>query len=211
METLREKTETQVSNFELEAQKHNAMISERYNRLKNAVDSQFAEETRTEDRAADNVNANVSARENTPLYISPNPVNTATYAQTPTVTEYVSPVASTIFTAERLNKVQSMEEVAPTATPVQATAVQMETQYALSPMAKIVMAVFTFVIVAMLTLITVNTNILNQKRIKIQNLEEKQEQLMEEYEEVKRRIEAATSEETIREYAESQGMVRAEN
>ncbi len=211
METLSEKTETQVSNFELEAQKHNAMISERYNRLKNAVDSQFAEDTRTEERVVENANVDTSARENTPLYISPNPKNAAAYAQTPTMTEYVSPVMSTLFTAERLDRVQPVEDVAPVAMPVQATATQVESQYALSPMAKIVMAVFTFVIVAMLTLITVNTNILNQKRIKIQNLEEKQEQLMDQYEEVKRRIEAATSEETIREYAESQGMVKSEN
>ena len=207
METLREKTEMQVSNFELEAQKHNAMISERYNRLKNAVDSQFAEDTRTENRMVENTNVNGSARENKPLYISPNPRNATAY--TPASTEYSS-VVSTLFTAENLDRIQRVEEVAPVATPVQATAVQMEERYTLSPLAKAVMAVFTCVIVAMLTMITINTNIISQKRIKIQNLEEKQERLMEEYEEVQRRIEAATSEETIREYAESQGMVRAE-
>ena len=48
MELLRENVQTQESNAELEAQKHNAMINERYNRLKNAVANQFAEETHTE-------------------------------------------------------------------------------------------------------------------------------------------------------------------
>ena len=196
METLREKTETQVLDFELEAQKHNAMIKERYDRLKNAVDSQFAEET--EERV------NTSVRDNAPLYISPNPKNSAANAQAPMVRDFGSSIASSVFTAERFNVMQPTQEVAP----VQAARVEMEAQYALSPFAKIAMAAFTFVIVAMLTLITVNTNILNQKRIKIQNLEKKHEQLMDQYEEVQRRIEAATSEETIREYAESQGMVK---
>ena len=41
MELFKEDTQVQMSQAELEAQKHNALISERYNRLKNAVANRF--------------------------------------------------------------------------------------------------------------------------------------------------------------------------
>lgn len=218
MELLREKTQVQISDAELEAQKHNAMISERYKRLQNAVANQFAEDTHTEERVAESAHANVDAPENTALYISPNnTANTAVYAQNPTVTEYISRASSALFTTEKFDRMQPTQEaqveVAPVAVaaPAQVAAVKMEAQYSLSSMAKIVMAVFTFVIVAMLTLICVNTYTINQKRIRIQNLEEQRAQLVQQSEELQRRIDDATSDETIREYAESQGMVQTGN
>ena len=97
------------------------------------------------------------------------------------------------------------------ATPVQSATVKTEAQYSLSSMAKIVMAAFACVIVAMMTLICVNTYAINQKRMRIEELETQKAELVERSQEIQRRIENATSEETIREYAESQGMVKSEN
>lgn len=205
MELLREE-QVQVSSAELEAQKHNAMIKERYRRLQNAVADQFA--------AVENaVHAEAPVKEEPAIYISPSAVNnTAVLEQEPKVTEYISPAASVLFTTEKFERITAEEpavEVAPT--PVASAVVSTQAQYSLTPLAKVVMAVFTFVIVAMLTMICINTHMLGQKRVKIQNLEEKKEQLMEQYEDIQRRIEAAQSEEAIREYALSQGMVHTGN
>ncbi len=213
MELLREEQEVQIYDAQTEAQKHNALISERYKRLQNAVANQFAEDVRIEERKADNAYADVDVHEKT-TYISPNAVNPASYAQMPTVTEYISRASSALFTTEKFANMQSVEEQtisAPVAAPVQAVAAKMEAQYSLSSMAKIVMAVFTFVLVAMLTLICVNTQAIAQKRANIRQLEERKAELIEKNEEMQQRIEDAKSEETIREYAESQGMVQRGN
>ena len=221
MELLREETQKQVSNAELEAQKHNAMISERYKRLQNAVANQFAEDIYTEENKTENVYGNVNAPEKT-TYISPNTVNSTTYAQTPTVTEYISRASSALFTTEKFDRMQSVQEeqavadvaVAPSVTvasPVQMTATKTEAQYSLSSMAKMVIAAFSVVIVGMLTLICVNTHTINQKQLRIQELEQRKAELVEQNEAIQRRIENAQSEETIREYAESQGMVQKGN
>lgn len=221
MELIRENTQTQLSSAELEREKHNAMIKERYKQLQNAEASQFAEKTYTEEkRVAETAYANVEAPEKPALYISPNNnMNAATLEQMPKVTEYISQVASALFTPERFERMQSFEEeetVAHVATatpviapmPVQAAAVKVEAQYSLSSFAKMAMAVFTLVIVAMLTLICINTSIINQKAARIESLEQQKEQLLAESEAVQQRIAEAKSEETIREFAESQGMVQ---
>ncbi len=218
MELLREEEQAQIDSVQTEAQKHNALISERYKRLQNAVANQFAEGVYTEERSANNAQADIGIQQQT-TYISPNTVNSATYAQMPTVTEYISRASSALFTPERFERMQAMEEeqaiaapvTAPVVAPVQATAVKMEAQYTLSSVAKLVMAVFAIVIVAMLTLICVNTNAIDQKRANIQLLEERKAELVEENARVQERIEEATSDETIREYAESQGMVQTQN
>lgn len=203
MESVREKLQTQLSETE-EAQRHNAMIQERYRRLQNAVADQFAEET--QEHVAEKA-TNISVPEKTSLYISPSNVNTAALEQTPRVTEYFSLSSSPLFTTEKFERMQTEEVMAPVevAKPVQAVSTALQPQYALSSVAKVVMAVFTLVIVAMLTLICINTQLINQKTARIQELEERKEQLMGQYEELQERIELARSEETILEYAQSQG------
>jgi hypothetical protein len=59
----------------------------------------------------------------------------------------------------------------------------------------------------MTALICVNSHVIRQKTIRIQNLEQKKEQLLEMNEEIQRRLEAAQSDETIAQYAQSQGMI----
>ena len=205
MEAVREKMYTQSIEVE-EAQKHNAMINERYRKLQNAVADQFSNETTAQ--VEENVTAE-AVREETPLYISPS--NVATLEQAPRVTEYVAPTAAALFTTQKFEAVKAYEatQAKPVeiVAPVQATETAAEVHYSLTPLAKIVMAVFTFVIVAMLSLICVNTQIIRHKKIQLKNLEEKKEQLMEQSEEIQRRIEAAKSEEAIRKYAEENGLL----
>lgn len=214
MDLLRDETQVQNYNAETEAQKHNARISENYNRLKNAIASQFAEDVRTDERRAEDAYANVGAHER-PTYISPNGGTASTYAQVPTVTEYASQRTAALFTTEKFERIQLPEEqaiAAPTqAAPAQVAAVQMEAQYSLSFMAKMVILAFAAVVTVMLALICVNTYTISAKRANIARLEEQKAMLIEQNELVQKRIEDATSEETIREYAESQGMVKSEN
>ena len=99
----------------------------------------------------------------------------------------------------------------PTYAPAKVEAVQKEVQYSLSNAAKTVIVTFAVAIVGMLTLIGVNTNAINQKRMNIEALETRKAELVEMSESGQERIQQATSEDTIREYAESQGMVQARN
>ena len=82
---------------------------------------------------------------------------------------------------------------------------------ALNALAKFMIGVFSAVVVCAMTMICVNTNTIQQKSLRLRNLEEKREELMEQNEEIERRIANAKSEETIRQYAESQGMVPRAN
>ena len=206
MEMIRERMQTQLTDLE-EAQKHNALINERYRKLQNAVADQFSSEDTVQEEKATTV------VEEKPLYISP--LNVATVEQAPQVTEYVAPAASALFTTQKFEAVKAYEaaNVAPVefVEPVKAAEVAVEAHYSLTPLAKIVMAVFTFVIVAMLTMICVNTQIIRQKKIQLKNLEEKKDQLVEQSEEIQRRIEAAKSEEAILKYAEANGLLAPGN
>lgn len=215
MELLREEQQMQTYNADLEAQKHNALIKERYKRLQDTIATQLAEE-KIEERN-DNGYVNTNATQSS-LYISPNTVNTAAYMTSPTIADQQSLLSSTIFTTARFEQMQQpvVEEVAKVepvavATPVEMVTAKNEAQYSLSPMAKIAMAVFTVTVVGMLTLIGFNTNAINQKQLNIQHLEQRRAELVEQNAEIQNRIENATSEETIREYAESQGMVQKGN
>ena len=201
----------QVSADVSEAQRHNEKIKERYYQLQNDLAGQFSEEKQTAMQETTRVEARTPA---TSLYISPvNVGNAAVLEQTPQVTEYVSPAAATaLFTTEKFDRMTAGETmVAPmpvqAVEPMRVTAMAVEAQYSLTPLAKVVMAVFACVIVAMLSLICANTYLINQKSVRIKNLEQKKEQLMEQSEELQRRIEEARSEETIRQFAESQGML----
>ncbi|MBE7068603.1 MAG: hypothetical protein E7381_04810 [Clostridiales bacterium] len=199
---------------EEEAQKHNAMINERYRRLQDAEADQFGSSTID----AQSVSATVIAPEKP---VQTQPVDTSSLAQAPQVTEYVrSRIETPVFTTEKFNAVSDVAVAKPTVSapvapmpveviaPVQA--VEQEVQYSLSRMAKMVIVAFVTLVVAMLSLICVNTQIIRQKTIRIQNLEEKKQELIEQNQEIQRRIEIAQSDETIREFAQSQGMILGE-
>jgi cell division protein FtsL len=211
MEMVRERETVQTMNAELEAQRHNAQISERYRRLQSAVADQFASET-----YAEPVQASVSTLERTA-------VETPAVEQAPETTDFVREnVASSVFTAEKYNSIEvgngatmSVTTVAPTyvapvveQTPTTAVEVGAQTQYSLTPLAKVVMSVFAVVVVGMMSLIGVNSNMISQKKVKIKNLEKQKEQLIDQHEEIQRRIEIAQSEETILQWAQEEGLAQ---
>ena len=199
MKTLLERPELQQN----EAQKHNDAINENFLKIKNFEQTQF-EEDEVQAVATEAVVEPVV--EETPLYISP--ANVGRVEQAPHITEYASPMAAALFTSQKYELAQ--ENMQTTVAPVQASQVSVSESYALTPLAKVVMAAFTFVVVAMLALIGMNTQIIRQKRLRIQNLEEKKQQLVEESQEIQRRIEAAQSEEAIRQYAMENGIILAD-
>lgn len=204
---------TRVLGAEEEAQKHNAMIAERYRRLQDAEADQFAESCRAED----SIRASVLTPE-APVYTAP--AETPVVEQTPQVTEFVrARIETPVFTTEKFNGLteeKTVEITAPTQTaPVElyapTQAVAAEAQYSLSAMAKAVLAAFVATVMVMLTLICVNTQLIRMKSVRIQNLEEQKQQLSEELSELQSRIEMAQSEEAIRQYALSNGMILGNN
>lgn len=210
MATLMENQTIRNLTVEKEAELHNAQINERYKRLQNAEADQFAESTEEiRDESAYTVRASVLTPE------APVLENTSTFEQTPQVTEFVrEKIESPVFTTEKFER--AIEKSAPVAVqapielPIQkaTTSVARQAEYSLTAMAKVVMAAFVAVVVLMLTLICINTQTIERKSIKLKNLEKQREELMERNEELERRIENAQSEETIREYALSQGMIQ---
>lgn len=203
MDMLRERTELQKAEVE-KAQRHNELINENFLKIKNLVHAQF-DEDEVQDVAEETVEEVV---EETPLYISP--ANVTNLERAPIVTEYASPMAAAVFTAQKFEIAKENTQPVEYTAPVQATERAVEVSYALTPLAKVIMAAFTFVVVAMLALICMNTQIIRQKSIRIQNLEEKKQQLLNQVDEIESRIAAAQSEETILQYALENGIILGE-
>ncbi len=190
----------------IEQEKHNAMISEHYRRLMDAVEDQMSNSVQEETAYG----ATTYAPE-TPAYDTP------LVEQTPTITEYApSQVANSVFTAEKFERLESYADasaVAPTivapAAPRTVTRVKQATEvgYSLTPLAKIAMAVFTFVVIAMLALIAVNSQTIQRKSVRIKNLEEKKQELMEKNEEIQRYIQELQTEESVIERATEAGLL----
>ena len=199
MDMLRERTELQKAEVE-KAQKHNELINENFLKIKNLVHAQF-----DEDEVQDVAETVEEVVEETPLYISP--ANMTNLEQTPIVTEYAAPMTTAEFTTQKYEVAQENTQPVEYTAPVQATERAVEVSYALTPLAKVIMAAFTFVVVAMLALICMNTQIIRQKSIRIQNLEEKKQQLLNQVNELDNRIAAAQSEETILQYALENGII----
>ena len=77
----------------------------------------------------------------------------------------------------------------------------------MTALAKMLIAAFAVVVIALLSLIAYNSQIIHQKRIQINGLEAKREQLLQDQKELEARIAAAQDEATILQWAQSQGMV----
>lgn len=197
MEQLLERT-MQTTIGEQEAEQHNAQISERYRKLLSAENDQFSEQNYAAPTVSD--------------VIAPTVSETPVMEQAPQVTEFVHErVTAPVFTADKFDLIRDQAvQAAPVFAPVfeKKAAVAVEAQYSLTPLAKVVMAVFTMIVIAMLTMICINTRLIENKSTRIKNLEKQREELVERNEEIQKRIEIAQSEETIRQYAESHGMVQ---
>ena len=214
MEMVRERETIQVQNVELEAQQHNAQISERYRRLQDALADQFAPTTYNSTATMERTNYAAPVQE------------APVVEQAPEVVDNVSarPTAS-VFTADKFNNIEmgnatptyttaiAPTYVAPVVQQAPATAIEIGTQaqYSLSPLAKVVMAAFGVVVIGMMSLIGVNSNLISQKKLKIKNLEKMRNQLVEQHDEIQRRIEAAQSEETIMQWAQEEGLIPSGN
>lgn len=220
MDMVREYQKTQTSNADVEAQRHNAQIKERYQRLLSAEADQLASETYAQPPVQE-VRASVLAPE-TPVYTAPaSPVTAETpvLEQVPQVTEFVrEQVSSSVFTTEKFTNLQgndtavngvAAEVIAPTyvapayVAPATETAVEVE-QYALSSFAKKVLAAVGTAVVALVSIIGVNTQVINNKRAELTQLRSRQQELVNENARVQEEIEIATSEDTIRAWAEKQ-------
>ena len=206
MSTVLEKTETYTAVREDAAALHNAQIRERYERLRNLEADQLAQ---YEEERAQEMRASV---------LAPERPATRTVEQTPSVTKYTRTRGDyALFTPETLDRAIENNAVQNVSAPVQAmpviavtqeTAVETEAQYSLSSLAKKVLVAFAMVVIALLSIIAVNTRIINQKRIKIEKLEQQRERLQEDNEDLQLRIQNATSEETMRQYAQENGMIQ---
>ena len=73
------------------------------------------------------------------------------------------------------------------------------------------MALFAVVTIGLLAVIGANTQVIQQKERHLQALQQERVELLRQGEDIHRRIEMAKAEETIREDAESQGMVNIPN
>ena len=197
MEQLLERT-LQTSVNTQEAQQHNAQINERYRKLLSAENDQFSEQNYVAPTVSN--------------VVAPMVNETPVMEQAPQVTEFVHErVTAPVFTGDKFELIREQAvRVAPIIAPVfeRKEAAAVEAQYSLTPLAKVVMAVFTMIVIAMLTMICLNTKWIENKSMRIKNLEKQREELMERNEEIQRRIEIAQSEESIRQYAESHGMVQ---
>lgn len=200
---------------ELEREKHNAQIQERFRRLREAEESQFDS----------NASAQTQASASTPTYTYTAPVvnNTPVMAQTPNVTEFVPVMLeSPVFTTEKYTnvainagtatvEVQEINEINETpAAPVYAgmTATAVEESFSLPTKAKMVIGAVAATFVLMFSMVGINTQIIKNNAKQIKNLEKIRKQLVDQNAELETRIEMAQSEESIREYLIAQGIIQ---
>lgn len=208
MQSVREYERTAINTADIEAQKHNAQIRERYNRLLSAEADQLA----PVETPVQNVRASVLAPE-APAIVAP--VTAPVFEQEPQVTEFVrEQVTSSVFTTEKFDKLQQYNSVnaaavvaptyvAPVFQNAGAAALEVE-QYTLSAFAKKVIAGVGAAVVALVSIIGINTHVINTKKAELSRLQNRRIELTNENESVEEQIKLATSEETIRAWAEQQ-------
>ena len=212
MATLLENEQLQTTTQDRAAQLHNAGIQERYRRLRDAEERQFAQPTQNASNYT--VRASVLAPER-PSFAMP-VESVPAVEQVPQVTEYVRErIETPVFTTDKFQAVEEQATAFAPAAPMEMPQIMqaptmtaaVEESYSLSAFAKRAMAIFGAVVTVMLSVIGINSHLINQKNIKIRNLEQKREELMEKNEEIQRRIENATDEQTIMDYILSEGMI----
>ncbi len=212
-----------------EARRHNEQIRQKYLQLQNAEEAQLSHvfENAEQQTRAEEFNAPaapVSAMPAAPVA----PVQT-TQAKTVSLTEQ----QKDLFTADTFRRMVSgaAKAQAPVQTPVQESvqapvyrpvfapapektqeavkqAEKSLESYSLTNAAKAVIAAVAAFVVLLITLIGINTRILNAKGVELSALEAKKAELAEQSRELAERIENATSEETIAAWAQANGWAR---
>lgn len=212
-----------------EARRHNEQIRQKYLQLQNAEEAQLSHvfENAEQQTRAEEFNAPAAPVSTMPA-APVAPVQTA-QAKTISLTEQ----QKDLFTADTFRRMVSgaAKAQAPVQAPVQEsvqapvyrpvfTPAPEKTQeavkqaekslesYSLTNAAKAVIAAVAAFVVLLITLIGINTRILNAKGVELSALEAKKAELAEQSRELAERIENATSEETIAAWAQANGWAR---
>ena len=214
-----------------EAKRHNEMIRERYRQLQNAEEIQLSE-TFSDAEQAKEIAPSAPAFNAAPAVpVAPVTPAPAEPARTEERSVNVSQQQRELFTADTFRRVISDNVQKQTAAPVQAEAVreiyapapvfvpekkseavkeaQKEAEtYSLTSAAKAMIAAFAALVVLMLTVIGINTRILNAKGAELTALELQRAELVEESRAFAENIVNATSEETIANWAAQNGWTK---
>lgn len=214
-----------------EAKRHNEMIRERYRQLQNAEEIQLSE-TFSDAEQAKEIAPSAPAFNAAPAVpVAPVTPAPAEPARTEERSVNVSQQQRELFTADTFRRVLSDNVQEQTAAPVQTEAVreiyapapvfvsekknevvkeaQKEAEtYSLTSAAKAMIAAFAALVVLMLTVIGINTRILNAKGAELTALELQRAELVEESRALAENIVNTTSEETIANWAAQNGWTK---
>lgn len=217
-----------------EAALHNARINERYRQLQNAEASQLAESyTKAANVSyAERAQASVLAPERPSETYAPESAPARESFEPYSIGH--TRVDSPLFTTETLERTlgggyvadrpdwsekseEVLEERAYAAAsafgevaPMPVAAVNAEAReesYGLTRFAKTAIAAFAVTVTVMLAVIGINTQVIRNKTMRIRDLEQKKERLIEENAEIESRILEEKSYESVAEWAESHGMI----
>ncbi len=176
-----------------EAELHNSRINNMYTILQNAESEQLE---RLWEEAKHAPQASVLAPEK--------PAEVPTYEHTPVESDLFTP-ATLDRTIERSVPLYPAYQPAPTEVAVEAE--KEEFTYSLTSMAKKAIAIFASAAAVMMTLICVNTHIINLRRAEIRELEQSNANARIAIARLEEEIAEARSEETIREWALQEGLI----
>ena len=177
-----------------EAELHNSRINNMYTILQNAESEQLE---RLWEEAKNAPQASVLAPEK--------PAETPVYEHTPVESDLFTP-ATLDRTIERSVPLYPAYQPAPTQVAVEAE--QEEFTYSLTSMAKKAIAIFASAAAVMMTLICVNTHIINQRRAEINALELSNANARVAIAQLEKEIAEASSEEAIRAWALAEGLIQ---
>ena len=191
-------TKTQVMPVVDEATVHNAGISERYLRLKNAIDEQF-EEAKAQ---ATSARASVLSPERPPEVVQPTQME---YGHTR--------VQSELFTVQTLDRTLERHAESVSVQPeIVLPSVQPQAQedsYSLNmSVVKKALLIFASTATVLLSIIGINTQIINATEARIAGLTQKNAEIVAEIEELQEKIAYEKSEEVIASFAEANGLVK---
>lgn len=176
-----------------EAELHNSRINNMYTILQNAESEQLE---RLWEEAKHAPQASVLAPEK--------PAEVPVYEHTPVESDLFTP-ATLDRTIERSVPTYPVYQPAPTQVAVEAE--QEEYAYSLTSMAKKAIAIFASAAAVMMTLICVNTHVINMRRAQIRELELSNANARAAIAQLEEQIAIESSEESIREWAIAEGLI----
>ena len=193
-----------------EAKRHNEMIRERYRQLQNAEEIQLSE-TFSDAEQAKEIAPSAPAFNAAPAVpVAPVTPAPAEPARTEERSVNVSQQQRELFTADTFREIYAP---APVFVPEKKNEAVKEAQkeaetYSLTSAAKAMIAAFAALVVLMLTVIGINTRILNAKGAELTALELQRAELVEESRALAENIVNTTSEETIANWAAQNGWTK---